>query len=190
MNKRFASSTSMSLAAALVVAACAMKETPKSVMNDSIPAASMAPPDQPTAPARMPALEPPNGGESREGSSDLTDSVLFAFDQSSLDDRAKTVLKSQAAWLQTYRDVTISLEGHCDERGTREYNLALGARRAEAVKDYLVSLGVAAARLRTISFGKERPVCEQSNEACWARNRRSVSLVADAVSTPRLGMRF
>jgi len=86
-------------------------------------------------------------------------------------------LQKQAAWLQRYPTVVLMIEGHADERGTREYNLALSARRAQAVKDYLASLGVSGARLETISYGKERPVCVQSDEACWAQNRRGVSTI-------------
>jgi peptidoglycan-associated lipoprotein len=105
------------------------------------------------------------------------DRVLFAYDKTDLDDRDRQTLQKQAAWLQRYPTVTLIVEGHCDERGTREYNIALGARRAQSVKDFLVSLGVSAARLDTISYGKERPVCVDSNEACWAQNRRGVSVI-------------
>ena len=187
---RFSLSTCLTLATALVLSACAMKETPQpmSLVSDSLPAASPVPPSLPTAPD--PTLPPIGSVDPGDLRSDVSASVLFALDQSSLDERAKTILKGQAEWLQTYRVVTVTLEGHCDERGTREYNLALGARRAAAVKDYLVSLGVAADRLKTVSFGKERPVCEQSNEACWTQNRRSVSLVADTPSSRSIGMRF
>jgi len=159
-------------------------------MNSALAGSPGAQQVTPVRPTSMPASEPPNSEVPRDLNGNIRDQVLFAYDQSSLDDRAKTVLKEQATWLQTYRNVSLTLEGHCDERGTREYNLALGARRAAAVKDYLVSLGVAAGRLKTVSFGKERPVCEQSNEACWAQNRRSVSLVADAMTSPTIGMRF
>ena len=79
--------------------------------------------------------------------------------------------------MQRFGAVTLTVEGHCDERGTREYNLGLGARRAQSVKDYLASLGVSAARLDTISYGKERPVCVESNDACWSQNRRGVSTI-------------
>jgi peptidoglycan-associated lipoprotein len=86
-------------------------------------------------------------------------------------------LRRQAAWLQRYPAVTLVIEGHADERGTREYNLALGARRAAAVMSYLVVTGISTARLETVSFGKERPVCTQSAEACWQQNRRGVSTI-------------
>jgi len=88
-------------------------------------------------------------------------------------------LLKQASWLQQYPDVAIQIEGHADERGTREYNLALGERRATAAKNYLVSLGVAASRLSTVSYGKERPVDPASTEEAWAKNRRAVTVTID-----------
>ena len=92
------------------------------------------------------------------------------------------MLSRQAAWLQKYSEVRVTVEGHCDERGTREYNLALGARRANAVKAYLIGLGVPAGRIETISYGKERPICTESTEDCWAQNRRGVTVVAGSPS--------
>ncbi|MGD9650617.1 MAG: peptidoglycan-associated lipoprotein Pal, partial [Dongiaceae bacterium] len=92
---------------------------------------------------------------------------------------AKATLDRQAAWLKRYNAMNILIEGHADERGTREYNLALGERRANAVKDYLVSQGIAGNRLDVISYGKERPAVVGSNEASWAQNRRSVTVVRD-----------
>jgi len=103
------------------------------------------------------------------------DRVFFDLDKSEIRPDAQATLQKQAAWLNQYRDKTVSIEGHCDERGTREYNIALGERRANAVKKYLVSLGVDASRLSTISYGKERPVALGSDEASWAQNRRGVS---------------
>src|SRR5207237_4758358 len=111
------------------------------------------------------------------------DRVFCEYDKTDLRDADRQTLQKQAAWLQRFPSVVLTIEGHCDERGTREYNLALGARRAQAVKDYLASLGVSSARLETISYGKERPVCVQSDEAFWAQNRRGVStLKSGAVS--------
>ena len=111
------------------------------------------------------------------------DRVFFDFDKSVLKDEGKATLQRQAAWMKLYPNLTFTIEGHADERGTREYNLALGARRANAAKDYLVSLGVDAARLKTISYGKERPVCLESNEECWAQNRRAVTVVAEGAAS-------
>jgi peptidoglycan-associated lipoprotein len=106
------------------------------------------------------------------------DTVLFDLDQHSIRADAQGILQKQAAWLKQYPAVRLMVEGHCDERGTREYNLALGDRRAYAVKEYLVSLGVDAARLQTKSFGKERPVCAESDDSCWQQNRRGYSVIS------------
>lgn len=106
------------------------------------------------------------------------DRVLFAVDQSSLSPQAQTVLDGQAQWLLTNADYMAVIEGHADEQGTREYNIALGARRANAVMDYLVSKGIAANRLKFVSYGKERPIEICSEEACYAKNRRAVTVLA------------
>jgi peptidoglycan-associated lipoprotein len=111
------------------------------------------------------------------------DRVFFELDQSSLSDEARATLQRQAEWAKKYPANQLTIEGHADERGTREYNLALGSRRANAAKDYLVSLGVDGSRLSTISYGKERPVCLESNENCWAQNRRAVTVVAGGASS-------
>ena len=103
--------------------------------------------------------------------------VYYDLDEYSLNGAAQATLRGQASWLSQNPSRSIVVEGHCDERGTREYNLGLGERRANSAKDYLVSLGVAPSRVRTISYGKERPVCVGSNESCWSRNRRGVSVV-------------
>lgn len=108
----------------------------------------------------------------------IGDRVLFAVDQSTLSPEAQTVLAAQARWLQANPGYTALIEGHADEQGTREYNLALGGRRANAARDYLVSQGVPAARLRTISYGKERPIQVCSTEACYSQNRRAVTVLS------------
>lgn len=105
------------------------------------------------------------------------DRVFFEFDSSELSGIARGTLRAQAEWLNTNAGVNVTIEGHADERGTREYNLALGERRATAVKNYLVALGVSAGRVSTLSYGKERPDCGAQNEDCWARNRRGVMTV-------------
>lgn len=105
------------------------------------------------------------------------DRVFFDFDKAVIMAAAEKTLKRQAVWLKQYGGVTVTVEGHCDERGTREYNLALGERRANAVKNYLVALGVDAGRIATISYGKERPEALGHNEAAWSQNRRSVTAV-------------
>ncbi|ADZ69354.1 peptidoglycan-associated lipoprotein Pal [Polymorphum gilvum] len=110
------------------------------------------------------------------------DRVFFAEDQSTLSTQARATLDKQAQWLNLYSRYTITLEGHADERGTREYNIALGARRANSARDYLVSRGVAASRIRTISYGKERPVAVCNDDSCWSQNRRAVTVLNNAGS--------
>ena len=105
------------------------------------------------------------------------DRIFFAYDKSDLSAEARATLDRQATWLKKYASANITVEGHADERGTREYNLALGERRATAVKNYLVADGVGAGRLKTVSYGKERPAVIGSNEAAWAQNRRGVTVV-------------
>jgi peptidoglycan-associated lipoprotein len=106
-----------------------------------------------------------------------SDTVYFGTDEYSLDQATQATLAAQARWLLANPNVRASIEGHCDERGTREYNQALGERRANAARDFLVSQGVPAARLVTTSWGKERPVAQGSNEEAWAQNRRAVTVI-------------
>ena len=105
------------------------------------------------------------------------DRVFFGYDSSDLDSDALELLQDQVAWLKQHSDVSVTIEGHCDERGTREYNLALGEKRAQAVKNYLIGLGINPDRVSTISYGKERPAVVGSNDGAWAQNRRSVTIV-------------
>ena len=109
-----------------------------------------------------------------------TDTVFFAFDSSSLSAEAQAALDTQVAWLKKHDDVNVIVQGHCYDRGTREYNLALGERRANAVKQYLVSQGIEESRISTISYGKERPAVLGNNEAAWAQNRRAITVVSAA----------
>lgn len=157
------------VAAAALLAACASDSSDdmgSDDMGSRQPAA--AAPSAPSGPAM----------ESAEYFNQVVgNSIYFGFDEYSLNGAAQATLRGQASWLSQNPSRSIVVEGHCDERGTREYNLGLGERRANAVKDYLVSLGVAPSRVRTISYGKERPVCVASNEDCWNRNRRGVSVV-------------
>lgn len=105
------------------------------------------------------------------------DRVFFGFDKYDLAGEARRTLELQAAWLKKYPQYKVVVEGHADERGTREYNLALGERRANSVKDYLIALGIDPSRVETISYGKERPVALGHDEESWAKNRRSVSVI-------------
>jgi peptidoglycan-associated lipoprotein len=105
------------------------------------------------------------------------DRVFFETDSSELTDKARATLDKQAQWLGNYNRYAFTIEGHADERGTREYNIALGARRAETVREYLVSRGVSGQRMRTISYGKERPVAVCNDISCWSQNRRAVTVL-------------
>ena len=105
------------------------------------------------------------------------DRVFFESDQTELTSVAQSTLDKQARWLSQYPRYTITIEGHADERGTREYNIALGAKRAQTVRDYLASRGVQTQRMRTISYGKERPVAVCNDISCWSQNRRSVTVL-------------
>jgi peptidoglycan-associated lipoprotein len=105
------------------------------------------------------------------------DRVFFESDSSELTMQSRATLDKQAQWLQQYANYTFTVEGHADERGTREYNIALGARRAQAVRDYLASRGIQPGRMRTVSYGKERPVAVCNDISCWSQNRRSVTVL-------------
>ena len=118
-----------------------------------------------------------NPGSQEDLIVNVGDRVFFNYDSSDLDSDAQELLQDQVAWLKQYSDVSIIVEGHCDERGTREYNLALGEKRAQSVKNYIISLGISSDRVSTISYGKERPAVVGSNDGAWAQNRRSVTIV-------------
>jgi peptidoglycan-associated lipoprotein len=124
----------------------------------------------------------PKPGTQEDLAVNVGDRVFFDTDKYSVSAEAKATLQRQAAWLAKYSNLSVTVEGHCDERGTREYNLALGDRRANAARDALVSLGVAASRIKTLSYGEERPDCVESSDACWAKNRRAVTVVTGGVS--------
>jgi peptidoglycan-associated lipoprotein len=119
----------------------------------------------------------PEPGSQEQLQLEVGDRVFFEYDKSVVAAAAEKTLKRQAAWMKQYPTVSITVEGHCDERGTREYNLALGERRATAVKNFLVALGVSSNRIATISYGKERPDALGHNKAAWAQNRRGVTTV-------------
>jgi peptidoglycan-associated lipoprotein len=157
------------ISAALAVAACSTSKPPAATAADTGASASV---EQTIVP-----------GSARDFQVNVGDRVLFDYDRSDLDETDRATLQKQAAWLAKYPQVTLTIEGHCDERGTREYNIGLGARRAQAVREYLTSLGVNSSRLDTISYGKERPVCVESSEGCWAQNRRGVSSIAAGASS-------
>jgi len=138
--------------------------------------------------ASQAAVEEQTAGAAIPGSAEdlrqnVGDRVFFEFDSYALSPASQATLERQAEWLKTYSSVKVVIEGHADERGTREYNLALGARRANSAKNYLVSLGIPSNRIETISYGKERPAELGSNEAAWAQNRRSVTVVTSGASS-------
>jgi peptidoglycan-associated lipoprotein len=116
-------------------------------------------------------------GSQQDLNAQAGDRVFFAYDRSDITPEGRATLEKQAAWMKANANVTVTVEGHTDERGTREYNLALGERRANAVKNVLVALGIPAQRVSTISYGKERPAVVGSTEAAWAQNRRGVTVV-------------
>ena len=120
---------------------------------------------------------PATPGSARDFSVNVGDIVYFSTDSTELSPEAQQTLTNQARWLQQYSQYAITIEGHADERGTREYNIALGARRAQAVRDYLAHNGVSGARIRTISYGKERPVAVCNDISCWSQNRRAQTVL-------------
>jgi peptidoglycan-associated lipoprotein len=172
MSARFNVHTRLILAAmaSVAVAACASHPKPPPPPPPP-PAAQPAPP-----PEQAPAAPQANGpvpGSAQDFVINVGELVYFDFDRSDIRADAAPVLGAQAGWLRRYPDVQVRIEGNCDERGTREYNFALGARRAEAVRSFLVSHGVAASRITTISYGKERPLDPGADEQAWARNRNA-----------------
>jgi len=143
------------LAAALSIAACASQNTDNSQANANVAAP----------------------GSQQDFVVNVGDRVFFETDSSDLSPQARTTLDKQAQWLTRYGQYNFMIEGHADERGTREYNIALGARRAQATRDYLASRGVQGQRMRTISYGKERPVAVCNDISCWSQNRRAVTVL-------------
>jgi len=170
MNK---TATLLTTAALIGLAGCAKK--PPAQLPPAPPAQTTAPTPPPPPSDVGNAVVPGSRADflNQAGS----DTVHFATDSSDLDGEATAILTKQAAWLQKFPNVRVTLEGHCDERGTREYNLALGDRRANSAKNFLVNAGVDAVRISVISYGKERPVATGSDEESWAQNRRAVTIV-------------
>ena len=146
-------------------------------------ATAEAPPPASTGPMTTETQSSIVAGSEQDLKVNVGDTVHFDYNAFAVKEDDKTTLQRQAAWLQKYPAVRVTVEGHCDERGTREYNLALGARRANSVKEYLVSLGVSSARVDTISYGKERPICTESDESCWAQNRRGVTTITGGANS-------
>jgi peptidoglycan-associated lipoprotein len=148
----------------------------KAVTQAKAPAPAPAPVPAP-APGKAPEKAPAPMAPPDTSGMIMAEHIHFDFDKSILTPAAQDVLMRQAAWLRANPNVSVTIEGHADERGTNEYNLALGDRRADSAKAFLVDLGIAASRLTTISYGEERPLCTQQNEECWAKNRRDQFVV-------------
>lgn len=171
--------------ALLFVAACQTAPEESAEATGEGAATTTTQPSQPSPTATAPAqpqvaaqVAPgPRPGSQEDLVYNVGDRIFFDFDKFDIKPAARETLKNQAAWLRKYPQVTVTIEGHCDERGTREYNLALGERRAQAVKDYLISLGVDSVRVATISYGKERPVALGHTEAAWSQNRKGITVV-------------
>jgi peptidoglycan-associated lipoprotein len=185
--RRMASVASICLVLGIGAAACAKKAPAPAPPPPAPPAAPAAPPSPPPPPPPPPSAPAPRALSEDElfaqkslaqinSEKPLAD-VYFELDESSIGDEAKASLSANATWLKRWANTRISIEGHCDERGTAEYNLGLGERRAAAAKAYLVELGVPADRVVIVSKGKETPFCTESNEACWKQNRRGHFIV-------------
>ena len=168
------------LSLVLLLAGCP-KRPATSGMSAPAPSATRpaAPPAAaaPAAPAPPPAPSAAAPRPSEFAANENLKDIHFDFDRSDIRSGDARILDANAAWLKTHRDQALLIEGHCDERGTNEYNLALGERRAKAAMTYLSGQGVQAGRMTLVSYGKERPTCTEHNEACWAQNRRAHFLV-------------
>jgi peptidoglycan-associated lipoprotein len=163
--------TIIALATVATLAACASRPEPT--------------PTGPTGPTTPPVTQPsgPTPGSVEDFRVSVGDRVFFGYDRFDLSTEARSVLERQAAWLRRYPNTRVLVAGNCDERGTREYNLALGARRAAAARDFLVSLGIDGGRIESVSYGKERPLDARANEEAWSVNRNAhTNIVSGAVS--------
>jgi len=148
----------------LALAACSKKNTPNLEANNGIGQSAMP-------------------GSEGQFKTEVGDTVYYLVDQSTLTPEGKETLRRQAAWLRQYADVMIQVEGHADERGTREYNISLSARRATTTREFLVAQGVEASRISTIAYGKERPAALCDAEECWSKNRRTVTVITSGAKT-------
>jgi peptidoglycan-associated lipoprotein len=163
------------------VASC-KKKPPTTTEQARPPAEQPSRPETAVAPPTTPAPTTVEGDITSQSLEEINrrgylKDAFFDYDKAELRDDARTALSEDAQWLKSHPSVQFLVEGHCDERGTSEYNLALGDRRANAAREYLASLGVDASRVRTVSYGKERPFCTASTEECWQQNRRAHFLI-------------
>ncbi len=165
----------LALACALSLAACSKKNT-ASLGADGLGAGDGAGSQLAGSAAQVP-------GSAEDFSANVGDRVFFAADSTELTDDGKATLLKQASWLQEYPDVSVQIEGHADERGTREYNISLSARRATNIRNFLVSQGISAKRVASIAYGKERPAQLCDAEECWSQNRRGVTVITSGART-------
>ncbi|MEQ1610810.1 MAG: peptidoglycan-associated lipoprotein Pal [Hyphomonadaceae bacterium] len=169
--------------ASVLATACASNPPPEPTPP---PVVAEAPRVAPTPPAPIPTPPQPTGpaaGSKGDFAAKSTDRVYFDYDQYNLDDSDRRSLATQIAWLKQFPSTRVEVQGHADERGTRDYNIALGERRAQAVSQYLQQQGIAATRIQTISFGKDKPMDPGHDEAAWARNRNAYSnIIVEAIS--------
>lgn len=181
---RSISLAALAAAAAFTISACASNPPPE---PEPAPRPSetavVTPPRVSPPPSPPPAPSGPTAGSRADFAAKATDRVYFDYDQYNLDDADRRSLASQVAWLKQYPASRVQIEGHADERGTKDYNIALGARRAEAVVSYLKAQGIAADRISSISFGKDKPLDPGHDEAAWARNRNAyTNIIVEAIS--------
>jgi len=155
----------IALAAVLALAGCSKKNTPNLEANNGIGAGQAVP------------------GSEQDFATNVGDRIYFEMDQTALTAEAQETLRRQAKWLAQYSGVSIQVEGHADERGTREYNISLSARRATVTREFLISQGVEASRISSIAYGKERPVATCDAEQCWSQNRRAVTVITGGAKT-------
>lgn len=165
------------IGAALLLTACSSTDTSTEAPTETVVEPTV--PAEPVAPVEAEVIDegPAAGTQESLDASASNGLVYFGYDRYDLTSDARAALQAQASWMNENTMARMTIEGHCDERGTREYNLALGDRRANSVKNYLVALGVNPSRLRTVSYGKERPVVIGSGESSWAQNRRGYTRV-------------
>lgn len=171
--------------AALATTACASNPKPEPAPTPTETAVVTPPVQPPVVPANPtpPSNPGPQAGSKADFAAKATDRVFFDYDKYNLDADDMRSLASQVAWLKQYPSTRVEVQGHADERGTRDYNIALGERRAQSVKSYLISQGIADGRIQTISFGKDKPLDPGHDEAAWARNRNSfTNVIVEAIS--------
>ena len=165
--------------AAASLAACASRPKPAGPVAPAAPSQPMAPPEASTPPPSSPVDQGPLPGTVQDFVINIGERVYFDTDQYEIRTDAQPILDAQSGWLQRYTPVMVRIEGNADERGTREYNLALGARRANAVREFLVGLGVSGSRIETLSYGKEKPIDPGTGEESWAKNRNARTAITD-----------